>query len=69
MLKSWKKQLIGISFSKNSKKLWLHINKDNYKQARNEVQKLIRSKKKPYNESKLTGNIGKPKELWKCLKS
>ena len=33
------------------------------------VQKLIRTKKKVYFESKLNENIGKSKELWKCLKS
>ena len=66
MLKSWKRYVIGISFSKNSK-THLHVDKDNYKEVRNEIQKLIRTKKKAYFESKLTENIGKPKELWKCL--
>ena len=47
----------------------LHVNKDNYKEVRNEVQKLICTKKKTYFESKVTENIGKPKEIWKCLKS
>ena len=47
---------------KKLKKSRLHVDKDNYKKARNEVQKLIRTKKKPYFESKLTENIGKPKE-------
>ena len=56
--------------SKNSKnfrkfkKSHLHVGKDNCKETRNEVQKLIRAKK-----SKLTENIGKLKELWKCWKS
>ena len=59
----------GISFSKKFKKSRLHVDKDNYKEARNEVQKLIRTKKKVYFESKLTENIGKPKELWKSLNS
>ena len=53
----------------NFKKSRLHVDKDNYKEAKNEVQKLIRTKKKAYFESKLTENIGKPKELWKILKS
>ena len=47
----------------------MHVDKDNYKEARNEVQKLIRTTKKAYFESKLTENTGKPKELWKSLKS
>ena len=51
------------------KKSRLHVDKDNYKEARNEVQKLIRTKKKAYFESKLTENAGKPNQLWKCLKS
>ena len=59
----------GTSFSKNSKKSRLHVNKDNYKEGRNQVQKLIRTKEKAYFESKLTENIGKPKELSKSLKS
>ena len=53
---------------KKSKKSRLHVDKDNYKEARNEVQKLIREKLKTYFERKLTENIGKPKELWKSLK-
>ena len=61
--------MIGISFSKKFKKSRLHVDKNNYKEARNEVQKLIRTKKKVYFESKLTENIWKPKELWNCLKS
>ena len=51
---------------KNSR---LHVDKDNYEEARNGVQKIIRTKKKAYFESKLTENIGKPKELRKSLKS
>ena len=54
---------------KKFKKSRLHVDKDNYKEARNEVQKLIRTKKKAYFESKLTENAGKPNQLWKCLKS
>ena len=47
----------------------MHADKDNYTEARNEVQKRIRTKKKAYFESKLTENIGKTKELWKSLTS
>ena len=54
---------------KKFKKSRVHVDKDNYKEARNEVQKLIRAKKKAYLESKLTESIGKPKGLWKSLKS
>ena len=54
---------------KKFKKSHLHVDKDNYKEVRNEIQKLIRTKKKAYFESKLTENTGKPNQLWKCLKS
>ena len=47
----------------------MHVGKDNFKEARNEVQKLIHTKKKTYFESKRIENIGKPKGLWKSLKS
>ena len=48
---------------KKFKKSHLHVDKDNYKEVRNEIQKQIRTKKKTYFESKLTENTGKPKEL------
>ena len=51
------------------KKSCLYVDEDNYKEVRNELQKLIRIKKKAYFERKLTQNIGKSKELWKSLKS
>ena len=41
----------------------LHFDKDKYKEAKNEAQKRICTKKKAYFQSKLTENIGKPKEL------
>ena len=37
--------------------------------ARNKVQHLINKKKKTFVVGKLNENIGKPKELWKSLKS
>ena len=42
---------------------------ENYKKARNKVQYLINDKKKTFVVGKLNENIGKPKELWKSLKS
>ena len=53
---------------KKSKKLKLRIDKEIYKIARYEVQKLISYKKKLF-EYRLNDSIGKPKELWKALKS
>ena len=69
MLKSWKKISDREKLFKKIKKSRLHVDKDNYREARNEVQKLIHTKKKAYFKSKLTENIGKPKEFWNCLES
>ena len=55
--------------SKKFKNSCLNVNKDIYNEARGVVQKLIRTKKKAFVESKLSENIGKTKELWKSLKS
>ena len=41
----------------------------NFKKARNNVLSLIKKKKKACVVGKLNENIGKPKELWKSLKS
>ena len=69
MLKSWGKISERDKLFRKFKKTCLHVDKDNYKEGRNEVQKLICTNKKAYFESKLTENIGKPKESWKSLKS
>ena len=45
----------------------MHVDKDNYKEARNEVQKLICTKKKAYFENKLTENIWK--SIINCLEN
>ena len=54
---------------KKFKKSRLHLDQENYKKAHYEVKKLIAEKKRNYFETKLTENIGKPKELWKTLKA
>ena len=54
---------------KKFKKSRLPLDQENYKKARYEVKKLIAEKKRNYFETKLTENIGKPKELWKTLKA
>ena len=46
-----------------------HIDEDLYKSAKYNLQKLIKIKKRDFYQVKLTENIGKPKELWKTLKS
>ena len=50
------------------KKSRSHSDNENYKKSRNKVQRLIKVKKNFLIE-KLNDNIGKPKELWKSLKS
>ena len=54
---------------KKFKKSKLHIDREIYKVARYEVQKLISYKKKKFFENRLNDSIGKPKELWKAPKS
>ena len=51
------------------KKSRLHSDNESYKKARNKVQRMIKDKKKIFFTGKLNENIGKPKELWKSLKS
>ena len=47
----------------------LHIDKELHNAGRYKVHKMIFNKKKDYFENKLNECIGKPKELWKALKS
>ena len=54
---------------KKSKSSPLNIDWKIYKEARNDVQRKIKQKKKQYCEEKLSENIAKPKELWQTLKS
>ena len=77
LVKKNKQLLYGISDQKlkNTDKLLkkikrsrLHIIKELYV-AQYKVHKLIFDKKKDYFENKLNECIGKPKELWKVLKS
>ena len=42
----------------------LNIDWEIYKEARNDIQRTIKLKKKQYLEEKLSENIAKPKELW-----
>ena len=42
---------------------------ETYKVARDNVQRMIKSKMKNFVVDKLSQNIGKPEELWKLLKS
>ena len=47
----------------------LHIDEDLYKEAKHNAMNLIKTKKNQFYKRKLKENIGKPKELWKALKS
>jgi len=47
----------------------LQIHEELYKEAKYSVMKLIKDKKNQFYKLKLKENIGKPKELWKALKS
>ena len=51
------------------KKTRLHINKELYKKAKYDAQKLIAAKKQAFFDEKLSESVGKPKELWNTLKS
>ena len=52
---------------KKFKKSNLHIDHDFYIEAKCNVKKLIKQRKKEFYETKLTENISKPKESWKTL--
>ena len=51
------------------KKSRLQSDHESYKKERNKVQRMIKNKKKKFVVGKLNENMGKPKELWKSLKS
>ena len=51
------------------KKSKLHIDEENYKKVKYQVQNLIRKKKREFYETNLRQKINKPKKLWKTLKS
>ena len=51
------------------KKTKTHTDHVNFRKARNRVLSLIKKKKKNCVIGKLNENVGKPKELWKSLKS
>ena len=51
------------------KKYRLQSDSESYKKACNKVQRMIKNKKKNFVVGKFSENMGKPKELWKSLKS
>ena len=63
------KLIIWEKLSKKYKKTRLHVDKEIYKRARYSVQNLTAKKKKEFFENKLKERMGKPKDLWKAIKS
>ena len=61
-----KTEIKKLSIFKRSR---LYEDKLAFKKAQNYVQNLIKKKKKQFIKNKLDENLGKPKELWKTLKS
>ena len=47
----------------------LNIDEQLYKETKINVQKLIKNKKRDFYQEKIKEIVGKPKELWKALKS
>ena len=60
---------IKEKYFKKFEKSNLQIDYDFYIEAKYNTQKLIKQKKFQFFNTKLTENIGKPKELWKSLKT
>ena len=54
---------------KKYKKTRLHVDKEIYKRARHSAQNLIAKKKNEFFENKVKECIGRPKHLWKAIKS
>ena len=54
---------------KHFKSTKLCVDEELYKEAKYHVMKLIKERKRQFYTDKLKENIGKPKELWKALKS
>ena len=60
---------IREKYFKKFKKSNLQIDYNFYIEAKYNTQKRIKQKKFEFFNTKLTENIGKPKELWKSLKT
>ena len=63
------KLIIRDKLFKKYKKTRLHVDQEIYKRVRYSVRNLIAKKKKEFFETKLKECIGKPKDLWKAIKS
>ena len=58
---------IRDKFFKKFKSSRLNVDWEIYKEAKNDVQRTIKQKKKQYLEEKLSEKIAKPKQLWQTL--
>ena len=54
---------------KDFKSIKLYIDEELSKESKYLAMKLMKKKKKNFYKEKLKENVGKPKELWKALKS
>ena len=63
------KLIIRDKLFKKYKKIRLYVDKEIYKRTRYSVQNFIAKKKKEFFEKKLKECVGKPKDLWKAIKS
>ena len=63
------KMIFRDKLLKKFKKTRNQVDEDKYKSTKYDVEKFIKKKKRDYYHTKLEQNIGKPKELWKTLKS
>ena len=60
---------IRDKLKKKYKTSGLQVDYENFKNAQNQVKKLIKSKKCDFVKDQLKANIAKPSKLWKVLKS
>ena len=61
--------LADVSSLKCFKSGRLNIDSEIYNEARSDIQRTIKQKKKQYLQEKLSENIAKPNEIWQTLKS
>ena len=59
------RQKLFLKFKKST----LHIDEENQKKVKYQVQNLLRKKKREFYETNLRQKLNKPKGLWKTLKS
>ena len=63
---TWLADLSSLKFFKSGR---LNIISEIYNEARSDIQRTIKQKKKQYLQEKLSQNKAKPNEIWQILKS